>query len=449
MNPGDLISGKYRLLRLLGSGGMGSVWAARNELTDRDFAIKFLLQRLSSNNEALQRFFHEARACGQLRHPAVVDVYDMGQAEDGSPYIVMEMLEGEGMDHRLAREGTFNPAEAASWIAFVARGLDEAHMRGIVHRDLKPGNIFFATDDRGDVLPKVLDFGISKATGPQRAELAMTMQGTVLGSPAYMSPEQARGDMEIDARSDVWALGVILYESITGKCPFDAPNYNALMVEIITKPHRPVSERSPVCPSALAKIIDQALVKDRDKRIPSARELADRLEQVLMQISGPSVMQFQPRMSMLSTRPPPMAMPPIGTTQGPWSDAAPTLARPRRAKTPYIAAGMGALALAIAGVLVAVRSAPPVVAVASRAGHILTTSLARAHDRVELAKAEALVEEKRKEAEAKAAAQAEKPATPATPTSLPASASGPGKKAGKPGGKKSDDPHGGVEGPGF
>jgi eukaryotic-like serine/threonine-protein kinase len=426
---------------------MGSVWHARNELTDRDFAIKFLLQRLSSNTEALQRFFHEARACGQLKHPAIVDVYDMGQAEDGSPYIVMEMLEGEGMDQRLAREGKFNPVDAASWIAFVARGLDEAHMRGIVHRDLKPGNIFFALDDRGDVLPKVLDFGISKATGPRGGELAMTMQGTVLGSPAYMSPEQARGDMEIDARSDVWALGVILYEAITGKVPFDAPNYNALMVEIITKPHRPVNEVSPICPGALAQIIDQALVKDRDKRIPSARDLADRLEQVLMQISGPSIVQFQPRVSMLSTRPPPMgSMPPIGTTAGPWSDAAPTLIRPRRAKTPYIAAGMGALAIVIAGVIVAVRSAPPVVAVASRAGIALTMSLARAHDRIEIVKAEAHLEEKRKEAEAKAAQATSAPAG----TSAPTTATGPAKKGnGKPGGKKGDDPHGGVSGPGF
>ncbi|MBK8252906.1 MAG: protein kinase [Polyangiaceae bacterium] len=442
MNPGDLISGKYRLLRLLGSGGMGSVWAARNELTDRDFAIKFLLQRLASNNEALNRFFHEARACGQLKHPAVVDVYDMGQAEDGTPYIVMEMLEGEGMDQRLAREGRFDPAEAAAWIAFVARGLDEAHMRGIVHRDLKPGNIFFALDDRGDVLPKVLDFGISKATGPQRAELVMTMQGTVLGSPAYMSPEQARGDLDVDARSDVWALGLILYEAITGKVPFDAPNYNALMVEIITKPHRPANELSPTCPAALSQVIDQALEKERDKRIPSARELADRLESVLMHITGTPLTQFQPRVSMLSVRPPSMSAPNIGTTQGPWSDAAPTLVRPRRSKTPYVAGAMGVLAMLIAGAVVAIRTAPPVVAVASRANIALTTALARAHDRVESAKAEAVAEQKRKEAESKPP-QVEPSAQPA-PSSTPSDKT---KKPGKNG--KKDDPHGGVNGPGF
>ncbi len=444
MNPGDLISGKYRLLRLLGSGGMGSVWMARNELTDRDFAMKFLLQRLASNAEALQRFFNEARACGQLKHPAVVDVYDMGQMEDGTPYIVMEHLEGEGMDHRLQREGRFRPSEAAAWIAFVARGLDEAHKRGIVHRDLKPGNIFFALDDRGDVLPKVLDFGISKATGPARNELVQTMQGTVLGSPAYMSPEQARGDIEIDARSDVWALGVILYESITGKVPFDAANYNALMVEIITRPHQPANLLTPDCPSELSRVIDQALEKDRDKRIYSAADLADRLEHALMAITGTPYVQFQPRSSMLSVRPPAMSLPQIGTTAGPWSDAAPTLIRPPRSKTPYIAGGFGAAALLVAGIVIAVRSAPPVVDVASRANNSLTASLSRVHERLAAMKAEAAEAEKKareaKEAEAKAAQQAASQAS-AEPSSQ-------SKKPPKAPHAK-DDPHGGVDGPGF
>src|SRR3954465_9697528 len=140
-HPGALISGKYRLLRLLGAGGMGSVWAARNELTDRDFAVKFLLPDLANNKEALHRFFLEARACGQIKHPAVVDVYDMGQAEDGSPYLVMELLEGEGRVRRMARSSIFRPGEAAAFVAFIARGLEEAHVRGLVHRDLKPGNI--------------------------------------------------------------------------------------------------------------------------------------------------------------------------------------------------------------------------------------------------------------------------------------------------------------------
>ena len=232
---------------------MGSVWAARNELTDRDFAIKFLLPVLANNDEALKRFFLEARACGQMRHPAIVDVYDMGQAEDGSPFLVMELLEGEGFDQRLAREGCVAAPEAAAWIAFIAQGLNVAHSKGFVHRDLKPSNLFLALDCRGEVVPKVLDFGVAKTTSRKPyGEMAKTTTGAMLGSPLYVSPEQARGDNDIDGRSDVWSLGVILYELLTGKPPFDAANYNALMVSILSRPHATLRDVAPGVPVALS-----------------------------------------------------------------------------------------------------------------------------------------------------------------------------------------------------
>src|SRR5262249_6654541 len=155
----------------------------------------------------------------------------------------------------------------AAWIAFVARGLEEAHVRGLVHRDLKPGNIFFALDDRGDVIPKVLDFGVSKATGVRSTDFVKTTTGAVLGSPAYMSPEQAKGETDVDGRSDVWSLGVILYEALTGQIPFDAPNYNALMVTIMMQPHRPIRDVNPDVPAELTAVVDQALAKDKNKRI--------------------------------------------------------------------------------------------------------------------------------------------------------------------------------------
>ena len=283
MNAGELVSGKYRLQRLLGAGSMGSVWAARNELTDRDFAVKFLLPELAQNDDALHRFFHEARACGQIRNPAIVDVYDMGRAEDGSPYLVMELLEGEGFDARLARTGRMRPVDVCRYLILVARGLEEAHARGLIHRDLKPGNIFFAVDKSGEVHPKVLDFGISKET--RGLDLVETNAGIVLGSPAYMSPEQARGELDVDARADLWALGVIMYEALSTELPFDATNYNALMVKIIDEPHRPLSELAPGVPTELCQLVDVLLQKDRTRRLASAAELAQRLERIYVRLT--------------------------------------------------------------------------------------------------------------------------------------------------------------------
>jgi serine/threonine-protein kinase len=204
----------------------------------------------------------------------------------------MELLEGEGFDQRLAREGCISAGEAATWIAFIARGLDVAHRRGFVHRDIKPGNLFFALDARGDVTPKILDFGVAKVTGAgDGGDMVKTTTGAVLGSPLYMSPEQALGQEAIDARSDIWSLGVILYELLTGKPPFDAANYNALMVAILTKPHAQLRDVAPGVPAALSDAVNDALAKDRSQRIPTARDFADRLEAIAMTLpwTPPSV----------------------------------------------------------------------------------------------------------------------------------------------------------------
>lgn len=280
MQIGDKIAGRYRLLRRLASGGMGEVWAASNELTNRDFAIKFLLKEFASNDEAYNRFVREAETTGKLQHPSIVDVFDVAQTVDGRPFIVMELLSGECLDERLKRDGTLPPGQVAAYFSQIAMALDLAHRAGIVHRDLSASNIFLArARDGGAIFPKILDFGVSKHLDAGDGAF-QTCHGAVLGNPLYMSPEQARGAEQVDARTDVWSLGVLMYQCLTGVAAFSSRNYNALMVDIMTRPHRPLQELAPAVDRSLAAIVEGCLVKDRAHRIGSAGELAERLAAV-------------------------------------------------------------------------------------------------------------------------------------------------------------------------
>jgi serine/threonine-protein kinase len=258
---------------------MGEVWAASNELTNRDFAIKFLLKEFASNDEAYNRFVREAETTGKLQHPSIVDVFDVAQTVDGRPFIVMELLVGEGLDERLKRERTLPQLSVAAYFSQIAMALDLAHRAGIIHRDLSSSNIFLARSrEHNGVCPKILDFGVSKHLGNDGG--FQTCHGAVLGNPLYMSPEQARGAEQVDARTDVWSMGVLMYQCLTGTLAFSSRNYNALMVDIMTQPHRPVSELVPGLERSLAVIVEGCLVKDREHRIGSAAELAERLAAV-------------------------------------------------------------------------------------------------------------------------------------------------------------------------
>jgi serine/threonine-protein kinase len=259
---------------------MGEVWAANNELTNRDFAIKFLLKEFASNDEAYNRFVREAETTGKLQHPSIVDVFDVAQTPDGWPFIVMELLVGEGLDDRLKREGALPPLLVASYFSQISMALDLAHRAGIVHRDLSASNIFLARSrEHNGICPKILDFGVSKHLGPNDGAF-QTCHGAVLGNPLYMSPEQARGAEQVDARTDVWSLGVLMYLALTGVAAFASRNYNALMVDIMTRPHRPILEVLPTLDRSLVGIVEGCLVKDRTRRIGSASELAERLAAV-------------------------------------------------------------------------------------------------------------------------------------------------------------------------
>jgi eukaryotic-like serine/threonine-protein kinase len=274
--PGDLVADKYELQRPIARGGMGAVWVAQNRNTERRVAIKFMLPELATSPDTIQRFFREAKASARIDHPSIVDVLDLGTLEDNTPFMVMEFLEGRSLEEVIDRE-PLAPIQAAAILLDVTHALAAAHIAGIVHRDLKPANIFIAK--KGDQLvPKILDFGISKITSSIGNDVRMTRTGAVLGSPAYMSPEQARGRTDIDGRADIWAIGVILYEAISGKLPFNGENYNQIMMAITLDPPTPLVQAVPSVDGDFAAIVEACLQKDRELRPPSMDSLAALLD---------------------------------------------------------------------------------------------------------------------------------------------------------------------------
>jgi serine/threonine-protein kinase len=277
MEAGSTIAGKYRLNRLLGTGGMATVWSATNVFTEREFAVKFMLPQVARTPEAARRFLLEAKVSARINHPNIIEVIDVGQAEDGSLFLVMELLTGVSLDVAVRRQQP--PMTVADFIAImkeVAEALVAAHRSGVIHRDLKPTNVFLHKDRDGRVVPKVLDFGVSKILEEEN-NTALTVIGTVLGSPLYMSPEQAMGAAGIDGRTDVFAFGGILFESLTGQRAFDAPNFNALIVTIATKQPKSVDEVAPSLPEPLRALVRDCMVTDKTNRLGSFDAIVERL----------------------------------------------------------------------------------------------------------------------------------------------------------------------------
>jgi eukaryotic-like serine/threonine-protein kinase len=281
LEPGQLVDGKYRVERLLGKGGMGAVFEGYHTLVDRRVAIKVLLPSTNSSGNAAARFEREVRATGRIGSDHILEVYDVGALPDGSRYMVSEFLDGETLADRLAR-GPLQPKLTAELTLQLLDGLGAAHDTGIVHRDLKPENLFLVRRkaDRADFL-KIIDFGISKFQLDDLSELSMTATGTVLGTPYYLSPEQARGQRDIDHRSDLYAVGVIIYESVTGKVPFNAENFNDLLFKIALESPRPLTAVVPQIDPGFSAIVERAMSRRREDRYQSAAEMAQALAQWL------------------------------------------------------------------------------------------------------------------------------------------------------------------------
>ena len=277
--PGAIVGGKYRIDGFLGAGGMGVVLSATHLELDAPVAIKIVRDDLAQDELIVSRLLFEARAAARMRSAHIVRVLDVARLDSGAPYIVMEQLQGWALQAVLAERGVLSIPEAIRHILQACEGLSEAHGLGIVHRDLKPENLFLATTPEGVVL-KILDFGISKDIGPTIAPAhcsTLTKDGSAVGSPYYMSPEQMRASPNLDERADIWSLGAILFELLTGKCPFEADTPALLCTKVMVDDAPSLRSLSSSAPLELDAIVRRCLQKDPSARFQSVTELADAL----------------------------------------------------------------------------------------------------------------------------------------------------------------------------
>jgi serine/threonine-protein kinase len=396
MESGQTIAGKYRLNQLLGAGGMASVWSATNVFTERQVAVKFMLPAVARTEEAARRFLLEAKVSARIDHPNVIDVMDVGQTEDGMLFLVMELLTGVSLETALKRQ---QPPMMLHEFAFVmievARALAAAHKSGIIHRDLKPTNIFLHKAKGGEAIPKILDFGVSKFLDEENNH-ALTVAGTVLGSPLYMSPEQARGEADIDGRTDIFAFGGIMFEALCGARAYEGQNFNQLIVSIATKQPKNVDEHAPMMPAPLRAVARECLATDREKRVQSFELVAEHLlaalpglEALPMRLPLPAGTSADPDATNAlpvvrpSDRPPPMELADVSMgAQASWATPSGVTTRTVNTRRPPSTstnvllggAGLGAIVLlGVIGLVVLVVTkrvhavkppAPPVVTIA-------------------------------------------------------------------------------------
>ncbi len=272
------LANKYRLLRLIGSGGMGAVFEAENTRTGKRVALKLLLAEVQagSSAEAAARFVREARAATRVEHPHIVQVFDMDAAEDGTLYIVQELLVGSDLRAVLERKRQLSVRETLEILLPIVGALVLAHREGVIHRDLKPENIFLARTRSGNIVPKVIDFGLAGQRGGDPS-LRITRTGTTMGTPLYMSPEQAKGERDVDGQTDVWAMGAVFYECLSGRTPYVADSYNALIAQLLTEDAAPLASVRRDIDRDFAEVVDGALRRDRSRRYASMTSFLEAL----------------------------------------------------------------------------------------------------------------------------------------------------------------------------
>ncbi len=382
VKPGDVLGGKYRVERILGAGGMGVVVAARHLELGQRVALKFMLKEAMSDPAHAERFLREARASVQLKSVHTARVLDVGKLSNGEPYMVMEYLDGKDLDEVLRLHGPLPPHVACDYVLQASEALAEAHGLGMIHRDVKLKNIFLTTTVDGRPLVKVLDFGLAKQTGIG-GDVSLTATSSVFGSPQYMSPEQMRSAKDVDSRSDIWSLGVCLYELLTGRVPFDAAGVAEICAMVLKDPVPPPSRFVRGLPGDLEAVILRCLEKDARRRFQTVADLAFALESYAAE-EGSARRILQVMQTAQKTEVPTIvtADPPPDDGHARTMAAFSTGARTQRTSRPpvvlvtVIAMGLALIGLALT--FVAVRNRPDAKAATAVATATVTTAVSAA-----------------------------------------------------------------------
>jgi serine/threonine-protein kinase len=361
---GEVLAGKYKVEDVLGVGGMGVVVAARHIQLEQKVALKFLRPEAMQSKEAVERFLREARNAVRLRSEHVAKVTDVGTLDTGAPYMVMEYLDGADLSRVVQATGSIAIEEAVYFVLQACEAIAEAHSLGIIHRDLKPQNLFVTRRVDGKPLVKVLDFGISKSIDTQSG-LSLTRTSSIMGSPLYMSPEQMRSSKNVDQRADIWALGVILYELLTGHVPFEAESVPELCLKVVQDEPTPPKAERPAIPEGLNAVVLKCLEKTPTNRFSNVAELAAALEPYSAEIARGSSERIASTLN-LPARPPMVSIgsisgsnPKIGTGGTAWGTTQALEAKKKQRVPLFVGAGVAAVVVLAVGIGFAMKGGSP------------------------------------------------------------------------------------------